>query len=82
MGGSIWNVYASYSPDGGLTWTASPGMDLSGNGAGMAAPPTDVASASIMADGASGDAAWAEFAGWLNQILVCELPISERITED
>ncbi len=55
---SVWNTYASYTSDNGATWTPAGGIDLSGNAAGSAAPATDVASASIMANGANAYAAW------------------------
>ncbi|MDA4130636.1 MAG: glycoside hydrolase [Thaumarchaeota archaeon] len=67
-GGTVWNAYASYSADGGTTWTSPPGMDLSGNSVGVAASASDIASASIMANGASGYAAWESSQTGINQI--------------
>jgi len=67
-GGSVWNAYASYSSNSGSAWSPSPGINLSGNAVGVAAPATDVASASIMANGASGFAAWQSSQTGSNQI--------------
>jgi hypothetical protein len=67
-GGSVWNAYASYSSDSGTTWSPQPGVDLSGNTAGVAAPATDIASASIMAYGTAGFAAWQSNQTGSNQI--------------
>jgi hypothetical protein len=56
--GSVWNAYASYTSNNGATWTPAGGIDLSNNAVGSAAPATDVASASIMANGTNAYTAW------------------------
>jgi hypothetical protein len=56
--GSTWNAYTSYTTNGGSSWSPTGGVDLSLNSAGVAAPATDVASASIMANGGHAFAAW------------------------
>lgn len=56
--GSVWNTYTGYTTNGGSSWTSTGGDDISLNSAGVAAPATDIASASIMANGASAYAAW------------------------
>lgn len=56
--GTVWNAYTGYTTNSGSTWTPSGGVDLSLNSVGVAAPSTDVASASIMANGAHAFAAW------------------------
>jgi hypothetical protein len=66
--GTVWNAYTSYSTDGGSSWTPSGGVDLSFNTAGAAAPATDVASASIMANGAHAFAAWQSTQTGIEQI--------------
>ena len=56
--GSVWNAYAGFTTDNGASWTSTGGVDLSSNTVGVAAPATDVASASIMANGSHAFAAW------------------------
>ena len=55
---STWNAYIGYSGDGGNTWTSAPGVDVSNNANGVAAPNTDIASSSIASYGTHGFAAW------------------------
>ena len=56
--GSVWNAYTGYTTNNGASYTPSGGVDLSKNSVGVAAPSTDVASASIMANGNNAFAAW------------------------
>lgn len=56
-----WVVRASYSSDGGSTWSSPPGMDVSQNTNGQAAAETDIANGAISSYASTAFAAW-EFA--------------------
>jgi hypothetical protein len=53
-----WSAYATYSGDGGVTWTNAPGIDVSRNAKGTAALENDAATGSLASFGAHGFAIW------------------------
>jgi hypothetical protein len=55
---NYWIVRASYSSDGGTTWSPQPGMNVSQNSNGEAAPENDLADAAISSYGSSAFAVW------------------------
>jgi hypothetical protein len=66
---NTWQVYASYSPDAGLNWTAAPGIDVSQNPNGtQASNNNDLANAAIASYGSNCYAIWQYMVGNTNQI--------------
>lgn len=63
-----WTFVVSYSSDGGKTWTASPGLDVSNNKNGEAGYENDVATGSISSSGTHCYAVWQYTDGTTNQI--------------
>jgi hypothetical protein len=64
-----WQLYASYSANGGLNWTASPGIDVSQNPNGTeASNNNDLANAAITSYGTSCYAVWQYIVGTKNQV--------------
>ena len=55
---NYWVVRASYSGDGGATWSAPPGISVSQNSNGQAAPENDIANAAISTYGSRAFAVW------------------------
>jgi hypothetical protein len=53
-----WITYATYSTDGGTTWVAAPGINISNNANGEAANPNDISSGWVMNFGPDAFACW------------------------
>ncbi|MFI5419354.1 MAG: hypothetical protein ACHQ1H_00155 [Nitrososphaerales archaeon] len=58
LGPRHWSAFATYSGDGGRTWTAPPGIDVSKKPSGTAAMENDAATGSLASFGAHGFAVW------------------------
>ncbi len=58
LGTNRWSAFATYSGDGGATWTAPPGIDVSNNPSGTAAMENDAATGSLAGFGTHGFAIW------------------------
>ncbi len=66
---NTWQLYASYSPDAGVNWTAAPGIDVSQNPNGtQASNNNDLANAAIASYGANCYAVWQYMVGNTNQV--------------
>jgi hypothetical protein len=64
-----WQMYASYSPDGGASWTSPPGIDISENAPGtQASSNKDLANAAIASYGTTCFATWQFTSGTTNQV--------------
>jgi hypothetical protein len=64
-----WQFFASYSPNGGLSWTQLPGTDVSQNPVGtQASNNNDVANGAIASFGANCYAVWQYVVGSTNQV--------------
>jgi hypothetical protein len=63
-----WTFMISYSGDGGIHWTAPPGINVSKNNNGEAGRETDIATGAISSYGATCYAAWQYTSGTSNQI--------------
>lgn len=63
-----WTFVISYSSNGGMTWLAPPGKDISGNSNGEAGFENDVATGSISAYSTNCYATWQFTNGTVNQV--------------
>ena len=63
-----WVLRVGYSGDGGTTWTAAPGINVSQNTVGQAGDNNDVATAEISSNGTHCYAVWQYINGLSNQI--------------
>lgn len=55
---NVWNAYVSYTNNSGVSWNPAPGVDVSQNNFGFAAPYTNIVSASIAGSGPYDYVAW------------------------
>lgn len=78
---NYWQLFASYSPNAGLNWTAPPGIDISQNPNGtQASNDNDLANAAIASNGANCYAVWQYMVGSSSEIYFASTQFSPPTT--